>query len=151
MGRGQSKILDTFSSVFGDSRGLRADQAALATAPPAQGKEGGLHFPFAPQDGFVARRRMTLVKRLLEMEEQGEHSSYSVHACSKTDAYKYSPPTPPEKDCQEDLDSLVAQGICCKVDNRVPTYKPTPYPDWPKDHLQVFSAWREAGATHFAA
>src|ERR1035438_5355897 len=70
MGRAQGKAKDVFSGVFGERRGLKAEQEALSTAPPSprpiEAGASAMRRPFSQHEG-VSRRLMTLAKYLLSV------------------------------------------------------------------------------------
>jgi hypothetical protein len=141
MGRGQNKVADSFSGVFGERRGLSTEQAKLSTAPLRGWRE---EHPFAVQPE-VSFRRMLVAHGLLSW-----HSSQTVeHLVGRSKAYRrmYLDEVSEEERlrrqvelCGRDLRALEGQGVAIKSRNGLvfAVWRPKKLEDWPESHQTAY-------------
>jgi len=154
MGRAQGTMVrDSFSRVFGERRGLRADQEKLSSAAPDP--------PFA-YDTEVAERRMFLASLCETYLSAVGELGYSVDHFAETYVIWQSDDDGERSDvaqleaerelCQADIDALMQQGVLRVAEKSAPgdlcegraTYVCNYQKDWPPDHKARYDAWYEA-------
>jgi hypothetical protein len=140
MGRGQGKVADSFSRVFGEQRGLQYEQVPFSSAPAAVwGSE-----PFSLEIG-TARRLMGLSSYLLDQTTTREWSFEELIRLSGVYGFGN------DGLCSNDLDMLVKQGIFEATMKQTATanyllYRVVPVASWSEAHQARFAAWQKAGS-----
>jgi hypothetical protein len=150
MGRAQGKAKDVFSGVFGERRGLKAEQEALSTAPPGirvpKQRAASAKKPFS-QHERVSRRLMTLAQYLLGVNGGVGVTRLKAQIVNRQMSRLYAIDDPM---CRRDLEALRAQGICTRVGGPKPTqgrvfqYQIVPFSSWPKGHQDRYLEWDAA-------
>jgi hypothetical protein len=149
MGRAQG-LHDSFTSVFGEGRGLRLEQEALSTAPAA---------PTVASDDQteVVRRQMKLLSWLLDRQEQmapvgsGKETFYTnpKHAivCSGIYSQKTVAAQESEESCLADLEALVRQGLLVKEESTeqggLMIYTPVMMRYWSPQQRASYEIWKQ--------
>ena len=134
MGRGQS-ITDSFAPVFGEIRGIRADQEALSSAPTDEALAKVI--PFSPQ-AAVAKRRMALVLWLQEHDTGRPRSVWEI----KRGLGREGP------SCNADVQALMRQGVIGEGQvtrkHRIMEYGVLPAEAWTPEHQKAFLSFCKA-------
>jgi len=141
MGRGQTRIADRFSAIFGNRRGLSSRQIEHLPNP-----KDALCPPFA-RGTIDFNRRVALTQRLVEefgtdiFSPRDILESYrSIYAQTHSTLGAEMGGPELEATCVMDLDSLVTQGICIKDGPVDPQYRLKDLFLWPKAHWIAFTA-----------
>jgi hypothetical protein len=145
MGRGQSKIRDLFSGVFGESRGLRQDQTPSAPSNTTI---------LSGEECVFARDQIDLYRRMGVLQWLEEHTSalgmdvFSAALIDDLASVEFYPSHDPKARmdrCREDIKELVSQGLIAanNAGSSDEQYSLLPIDEWPDANRAVYFAWDE--------